>query len=103
MAKSRVYEWCSKFKAGHTDVSDKVHPGPCFFAKIGDNKSRVKELIQTDWRLKIRDISESLNISKSTVHGIVFEELHYRKVSARWVPKELTADNKMQRAEVSQT
>ena len=41
MAKSQVYEWCSKFKAGHTDVNDKVHPGPCFLPKLRTtNKAR---------------------------------------------------------------
>ena len=103
MGKPQVYEWCSKFKAGHIDVNDKVHAGPCFSVKTENNKNRVDKLIQTDRRLKIRDISESLDISKSTVHRIVFDELHYRKVSARWVPKELTACHKTQRLEVSQT
>ena len=103
MGKSQVYEWCSKFKAGHIDVGDNVHPGPRFSAKTEDNKGRVNELIQTDRRLKIREISESLDISKSTVHRIVFDELHYRKVSARWVPKELTADHKTQRVETCET
>ncbi|GFN89227.1 hypothetical protein PoB_001573300 [Plakobranchus ocellatus] len=39
---------------------------------------------------------------ESTVHEIVHDTLGYRKVSARWVPKMLTEDHKLQRVEISQ-
>ncbi|GFO29571.1 histone-lysine N-methyltransferase SETMAR [Plakobranchus ocellatus] len=39
---------------------------------------------------------------ESTVHEIVHDTFGYRKVSARWVPKILTEDHKLQRVEISQ-
>ncbi|GFO31745.1 histone-lysine N-methyltransferase SETMAR [Plakobranchus ocellatus] len=47
--------------------------------------------------MKIREIALKLEILKSSVHEIVHDTLEYRKVSARWVPKMLTEDHKLQR------
>ncbi|GFO14795.1 histone-lysine N-methyltransferase SETMAR [Plakobranchus ocellatus] len=52
--------------------------------------------------MKIREIALKLEIPKSTDHEIVHDTLGYRKVSARWVPKMLTEDHKLQRVEISQ-
>ncbi|GFO28094.1 histone-lysine N-methyltransferase SETMAR [Plakobranchus ocellatus] len=52
--------------------------------------------------MKICEIALKLKIPKSTVHEIVHDTLGYRKVSARWVPKMLTEDHKLQRFEISQ-
>ena len=41
MGRSQVFEWCSKFKRGHEDVKDKVHPGPCVSARTENNKNHV--------------------------------------------------------------
>ncbi|GFR73607.1 histone-lysine N-methyltransferase SETMAR [Elysia marginata] len=52
--------------------------------------------------MKIRKIALKLEIPKSMVHEIVNDTLGYHKVSARWVPKMLTGDHKLQRVEISQ-
>ncbi|GFO36293.1 histone-lysine N-methyltransferase SETMAR [Plakobranchus ocellatus] len=67
-----------------------------------ENTTRVDGLIRCDRRMKIREIALKLEIPKSTVHEIVHDTLGYRKVSARWVPKMLTEDHKLQRVEISQ-
>ncbi|GFR67479.1 histone-lysine N-methyltransferase SETMAR [Elysia marginata] len=52
--------------------------------------------------MKVREVALKLEIPKNTVHEIVHDTLGYRKVSARWVPKILTEDHKLQRVEISQ-
>ncbi|GFS06846.1 histone-lysine N-methyltransferase SETMAR [Elysia marginata] len=52
--------------------------------------------------MKIREIALKLEIPKNTVHEIVHDTFGYQKVSARWVPKTLTEDHKLQRVEISQ-
>ncbi|GFO27729.1 histone-lysine N-methyltransferase SETMAR [Plakobranchus ocellatus] len=51
--------------------------------------------------MKIHEIALKLEIPESTVHEIVHDTLRYWKVSARWVPKMLTEDHKLQRVEIS--
>ncbi|GFR67690.1 histone-lysine N-methyltransferase SETMAR [Elysia marginata] len=52
--------------------------------------------------MKTRKFALKLEIPKSMVHEIVHDTLGYQKVSARWVPKMLTEDHKLQRVEISQ-
>ena len=56
-------------------------------------KKPVKDMISCDRRTTVREIADKLDISVSTVHGILTEELGMSKVSARWVPR-LLKDSK---------
>ncbi|GFR67480.1 histone-lysine n-methyltransferase setmar-like protein [Elysia marginata] len=53
--------------------------------------------------MKIREIALKLEIPKCTVHEIVHDTLVYQKLSARWVPKMITEDHKLQSVEISQS
>jgi hypothetical protein len=55
---------------------------------------RIEGLIQENRRIRLRDIADELNISTGSVHNIVHEQLGYRKVCSRWVPKQLTEIHK---------
>ena len=43
-----------------------------------------------------------LDISQGTAHDIIYSKLGFRKVSSRWVPKQLSDDHKLQRLIASQ-
>jgi predicted DNA-binding transcriptional regulator AlpA len=64
-----------------------------------DNERWIEQLLVTDRCMKLKEIVYTLNLSKTTVYRIVRDTLGYRKVSARWVPKELTEHHKAQRME----
>jgi len=45
-------------------------------------------------RFTITDLAEFFpNVSRKTVHRIVTESLHFRKICARWIPKKQQAVN----------
>ncbi|GFR93055.1 histone-lysine N-methyltransferase SETMAR [Elysia marginata] len=96
MSRSRV------FGGGRTSLDDEPKSGPPKTSTNEENTTRVDELIKSDRRMKIREIALKLEIPKSTVHKIVHDTLGYHKVSARWAPKMLTEDHKLQRVESSQ-
>ncbi|GFO00668.1 histone-lysine N-methyltransferase SETMAR [Plakobranchus ocellatus] len=102
MSRSRVYQWCTWFGEGRTSLGGEPKSGHPKTLTNEENTTRVDELIRCDRRMKIREIALKLEIPKSTVHEIVHDTLGYRKVSARWVPKMLTEDHKLQRVEISQ-
>jgi hypothetical protein len=60
------------------------------------NERQAEQLLFTDRSMKLKEIAYTLNWSKTTVYRIVLDTLGYRKVSARWVPKELTEHHKAQ-------
>jgi histone-lysine N-methyltransferase SETMAR len=52
--------------------------------------------------MKLREIAETINISKERVGYILHEELDMKKLCARWVPRLLTADQKQTRMKISE-
>ena len=56
-------------------------------------KEPVKYMINRDRRTTVRATTDELDISVSTVHGILTDELGMSKISARWVPR-LLKDSK---------
>ena len=63
---------------------------------------KIHDLVLTDRRLKVREIAETVGISKDCVGHILHEILGMRKLSARWVPRLLTPNNKRNRETTSE-
>ncbi|GFR70686.1 histone-lysine N-methyltransferase SETMAR [Elysia marginata] len=98
----RVIQSCTWFGEGRTSLDDESksrRPKP---STDEENTTRVDELIKCDKSMKIRQIALEHGTLKSTVYAIVHDSLGYRKVSARWVPKMLTEDHKLQRVGIPQ-
>jgi len=51
-------------------------------------------MILDDGRMKVREIAETIRISKERVGYILHEELDMKKLCARWLPRLFTADQK---------
>jgi len=60
-------------------------------AVIPLNILHVERLILDNRRIICREIAQETNLSVGTVNIIIHEHLHFRKVSARWVPRQLSA------------
>ena len=71
-------------------------------ATTEDNVKKIHDLVLADRRLKVREIAETVGISKDRVGYILHESLGMRKLSARWVPRLLTPDNKRNRETTSE-
>jgi len=96
MSRTQVYEWTEKFKTGITSVEDSPRPGP---AVTEDNIAAVKNVIRKNWRVTVKEVASLLDISVGSAHHIIHDELKFRKVCARWVPKRLTPEMKERRVD----
>jgi len=63
---------------------------------------QILELIWENCRISAKSIAEQLDISSKRVRSIIHEDLDIRKLSAKWVPKCLNADQKRQRCQSSE-
>jgi len=63
---------------------------------------QIHELILDERRISSKSIAEQLGISGERVGSIIHEDLEVRKLSAKWVPKCLNADQKRQRCQSSE-
>ncbi|KAJ8935290.1 hypothetical protein NQ318_000363 [Aromia moschata] len=77
----QIFRWHKAFAEGLEDVNDRAgRPSTSSsddnVKRVGDN---VKMWLNTDRRLSVRLISETLHITKTIVHEIVSESLGMRK------------------------
>jgi len=63
---------------------------------------QIHELILENRWISAKSIAEQLGISSEGVGSIIHEDLDMRKLSAKWVPKCLNADQKRQRGQSSE-
>jgi len=94
-----VRKWCREFNEGRINVHDEQRSGR---PSLPDSTvARIDEMVRSNRRITLEEIEDGLNedCSHFSVHKIVSETLGYSKVSARWVPRQLTDDHKRQRVE----
>lgn len=93
--------WFNEFKRGRTSVFDEERPGRPVEVTTDEKINKVHDIVLADRRMKIREIAEMVNISIERVQNILHAKLGMRKLSARWVPRLLTIDQKRKRVTTS--
>ena len=88
-----VYKLHACFRSGQDSVEDNPRCGRLAVVMCSV-KEPVKDMVNDDRRTTVREISDKLDISVSTVHGILTEELGMSKVSVHWVPRILKDSEK---------
>jgi len=93
--------WQNDFDDGRTDVDDKPRPGPPSTSTTDDSVCRTSVRSRQDRNVKLTDMTRELYISPSTERSIVRDQVDYREVCVRCVPKHLTRDEKACRSGLS--
>jgi histone-lysine N-methyltransferase SETMAR len=89
---STIKKWAAEFKRGCTSLEDDPREGHLKSATPPEIIEHVHDMVLDDWRMKVREIAETIGISKERVRYILHEELDMKKLCARCVPHLLTAD-----------
>ncbi len=96
MSEGVVRQWVRDFRVGRDEVHDLPQEGRPKDSLTSDAIVGVRSLLEEDRRLTIQQIEYAMHeemcnpISRATVHRIVRDELAMKKVSSRWVLKQLT-------------
>ena len=61
---------------------------------------KVRDLVYSDRRIQVEEIAQALGISRGSVSTILHDRLGMRKLTAHWVPKSLSDEQKATRASV---
>ena len=91
-----------QFKLGDFSTCDEPRPVRPKTVTTPEITDQIHELILEDGRISAKSIAEQLGISRERVGSIIHEDLDTRKLSAKWVPKCLKADQKRQRCQSSE-
>ena len=90
-----VYRWAKRFQDSGDDTEDMSRSGRpitgCSVANI------QKALIDEDRRISFNDIEALTSLCRGTIVNIIHIYLNKRKLSSRWIPHLLTAEQKLKR------
>ena len=97
-----VKKWVAQFKRGNFSTCVAPCPGRNKTVTMPEKIDQIHELLVKDRQISVKTIAEQLGISRKRVGSIIHEDLDMRKLSAKWVPKCLNADQKRQRCQFSE-
>ena len=101
MSRTQCYEWFKRFKESRMSVGEDPRPGlPT--STNDDHVHRVRAVIRGNRRLTVREVADEVGISVGSCHQIFTEKFQERRVSAKFVPRLLTDDQRENRFEISQ-
>ena len=63
--------------------------------------ANVEVFVSKDHKVTLQEVANQFSISKGSAHRILHEKIGISKVSARWVPKQLTEDQKASRLTIA--
>ena len=89
-----VYKWFERFRNGCESAEDEERSELSSASKTPENVERVSEMIRSNRRLTTGEISEDLNIFYGSVQNILTTDLNMRRVSAKFVPRVLTVQQR---------
>ena len=92
-----VYNWVNEFKRGRTSTKDEHRSGCPVEVITPEMIDKIHDMVLSDRRIKVREIVEATGISQGTVFSVLHEKLGVEKISARWVPRLLSEENKRNR------
>ena len=101
-SRMQCYEWFKHFKEGRMSVGEDPRPGRISTSANDDHIDRVRAVIRVNRRLTVREVADEVGISIDSCLQIFTEKLQMRRVSAKFVPRLLTDDQKENRVEISQ-
>jgi histone-lysine N-methyltransferase SETMAR len=76
---STIKKWAAEFKRGLTSLEDDPREG---HLKRATTPEIIEQVVLDDRRMKVREISETIGISKERVGYILHEELDMKKLCA---------------------
>jgi len=86
------YEWTRKFMNGISSVTDRPRPGQAHRVMTSEAIAAVEAIVKENRRVTVNEIAAHMDESNGSAHHIVHDILQFHKVSARWVPRMLTAE-----------
>jgi len=100
LSRSKTFEWYSRFKSGRRSFEDDPGPGRPSTSHTEETVAHVREIIRADRCLTIREVAEEVRIAFGTCQKILTEDVQMRRVTAKFVPRLLTAEQKDNRRSV---
>jgi len=100
LRRSKTFEWYSPLKSGRRSFEDDPRPGRPSTSHTEETVAHVREITRADTHLTIREVAEEVRIAFGTCQKILTEDLRMRRVTAKFVLRLLTAEQKDDRVSI---
>jgi hypothetical protein len=101
LSRKTVHKRFERFYGGAESTEGEQCSGRPSTSTTDEHVSKINEMIRANRRLTIRKISNALNISFGSVELVLTKNLNTRRVSAKFVPRDLSQEQKKPRLSVS--
>jgi len=102
MNRTQCTDWFKRFKEGRISVGEDPRPGRPSTSTNDNHVNRARAVIRGNRRLTAREVADEVGISIGSCPQIFTEKLQMRRVSAKFVTRLLTDEQKQNRVEISQ-
>lgn len=99
-SKTMICKWVQRFEEGWDSVEDSPRSGRPATTVTRTNIERVRQALDIDRRVTVRDLADMVGIPLTSVHAILTAELGMSRVVARWVPKLLSDAQQLERVRI---
>jgi len=99
---TEIQEWYNQFKDGCTSVESDACSGRPSTSRNDELIDQVRTLVMQDLRVTVQELVEEVGINTGSVHSILTDDLAMWRVSAKFMPKLLTMEQKQLCLEVVQ-
>jgi len=100
LSRSKTIEWYSRFKSGRRSFEDNPRPGRPSTSLTEETVACVREITRADRRLTIREVADKVRVAFGTCQKILTEDLQMTRVTVKFVPRLLTAEQKDDRVSI---
>ncbi|CAF3775224.1 unnamed protein product [Rotaria sordida] len=95
-----VARWAQWSREGREEVEDEARPGRPVTETTDENIEQIRDAIDDDPYVTIRELQGNTNLSYGTIQRIISDHLKLKKLTARYVPKHLTASQRAERVRI---
>jgi histone-lysine N-methyltransferase SETMAR len=92
--------WAQWFREAREEIDDKQRPSRPVTETTPENIEQVRSIVSDDPYVTIEELQEQTGQSYGIVRRILSDHLKLRKVTARYIPKELTDFQRSERVQI---
>jgi len=101
MGRTQVFDWFRQFKEGRTSFESDPCSGQPSTSRNEEMIAKVRTVVLNNRRLTVREIVDGCGISVGSCDAILTDDLHMKRVCAKFVLCLLTDDQREQRQTIA--
>ena len=102
LALRTVQKWSKRVEDGESSTHDAPRSGRPSTSNEEENLEQLRSLLETDRRWTCDELAEQMpQVSRTSIYRLLTDVLGMRKIAARWVPHNLSQEQKAERVAIS--